>query len=118
MSNTLPATFEQRVKERITSTIADLVPEADLDTLIRAQLLHFQREELPKLIKAEIENQLRTAIKAEFAKPEYASTWSHFGGYGAGEAVKKLIEENAGAILNNMIGGMVQMAVQNMPRHF
>lgn len=114
MSNTLPATFEQRVKERISETIADLIPAEELDALVKAQVAHFQREELPKMIKAEITEQFKAAIKAEFAKPEYQPTWGKHGGMGASQAVKTLIEENASAVLNSLIGGMVQMTVQSM----
>lgn len=113
-SNTLPATFEQRVKERISGAIADLIPEQDLDVLVRLQLEHFQRTALPELIKAEITAQLMIAIKEEFKKPEYQGRWAHHAGMGASEAVKKIIEENAGAMLSSMMGSMVQMTVNNM----
>lgn len=122
MSNTLPATFEQRVKERISETIADLVPAEDLARLVAAQVAHFQGKELPELIKKEIHAQLAAAIRAEFSKPEYLGMWANNGTLGASEAVKEVITANMGAVLTSLVGGMVQMTVQqmqsNMPRAY
>lgn len=117
---TLPSTFVDRVKERVNEHIAGLVPDEELDKLVRLQVEHFQREELPKLIKAEISAYLGAAVKAELAKDAYRSIWNSNGTTGASMAVKKLIEENASSILQSMIGSMCQVTVQqmhnNMPR--
>jgi hypothetical protein len=113
MSN-LPATFEQRVKERISETIADLIPAEELDQLVKAQVAHFQRTELPEMIKTLIRAQFQAAINAEFEKGEYKGIWQSNGHLGASEAVSKIIQENAGAVLQSLIGGMVQMTIQQM----
>lgn len=121
MSN-LPATFEQRVKERITGAIADMIPEEDLTAMVKAQVERFRRVELPELIKNQISAQFTAAIKAEFAKPGYMPVWQQHGSMGASTAVKKIIEENASAVLSSLVGGMVQATIQqmqsNMPRMF
>lgn len=115
-------TFEQRVKARISEVAADLIPPEALDSMVTAQVAHFQREELPKMIKAAITEQYRLAVVAELAKPEYQHHWDIGGGYAASEAVAKIITENAADILANMIGGMAQNVVNqmrsNMPRTF
>jgi 4-aminobutyrate aminotransferase-like enzyme len=114
-------TFQQRVQERIAETIADLVPEEDLAKMVAEQVAHFQRHTLPELIKTEITKQMAEAIKVEFSKPEYRPVYNQFTGSGASEAVTKLITENAGAILHNMLGGAIQQTVyqmqQNLPRY-
>jgi hypothetical protein len=120
MSN-LPATFQQRVQERISETIADLIPAEDLAKMVADQVAHFQRNALPELIKAEITKQLAEAIKAEFSKDEYKPVYGQFSCPGASEAVKKIITESAGVILTNMIGGAVQQTIyamqSNLPRY-
>lgn len=120
MSN-LPTTFAERVRERITEQIADLIPAEDLTKLIELRITEFKHKELPKLIDDEIRAEFSKSIKAEFQKSEYQPIWNHMGGYGASEAVKKLVTENGGAILASMIGGMVHQTVlsmqQNMPRY-
>lgn len=120
MSN-VPATFAERVKERINEQIVDLIPQDELTRLVETQIAHFKHKELPGLIDAEIRAEVTKAIKVEFQKSEYQGIWDSMGGYGASEAVKKLITENGGAILSSMIGSMVHQVVcsmqNNMPRY-
>jgi len=119
MSN-LPATFEQKVKERISETIVDLIPAAELDELVKSHVAHFQTKELPEMIRTEIRAQFSAAIKAEFEKGEYRAVWTQNGQLGASEAVRAIIEQNAGVVLQSLIGGMVQATIaqmqHNMPR--
>jgi hypothetical protein len=89
MSN-LPATFEQRVRERINDSIADLIPSSELEELIKSQVSKFRQADLPEMIRAEIRTQFATAIKAEFTKAEYAPTWAQHGGMAGSEAVRKI----------------------------
>lgn len=110
----LPATFEQRVRERITETIADLIPPEELAKQVEAQVAHFKQQYLPKLIEQSIREQFAEAIRAEFAKPEYQPTWTSAGSMGASQAVKKLITDNGGDLLAGMIGSMVQQTIYSL----
>lgn len=106
-------TFEDSVKERLKSIVADLIPEERWDGIVRATVQDFERNDLPKLIKAELTEQYKKAIAAEFAKPEWQSTWSN-GEYGASEALKKLLVEAAPMVLASMIGGAMQSVTQQL----
>lgn len=117
MSN-LPVTFVDRVRAKISENIGDLIPEAELSRLVSEAVSHFQAKELPQLIKNEIHAQLQISIRAEFAKPEYQPVWEQYGGYGASTAVKRLIEENAGTMLQGLIGAMCQNVVSQMTRSY
>lgn len=112
------ATLEQRVKERVQETIANLIPDDELARLVEAQVQHFRANKLQELIQNAIRDKFSEAIRAEFSKPEWAPTWSQFGGVGASEAVKQIIEQSAGAILSNIIGSAVHMTLSQMQRHF
>jgi hypothetical protein len=114
MSNNVPMTLEQSVKARINETIGSLIPDETLTEMVKAQTNHFVRNELPDLVKRLIREQAEQAVKAEFAKPEYQTQWTHTGGYVAGEAIQKLVKENMGEIFTNMISGMVSLAVGAM----
>lgn len=113
MSN-LPTTFAERVRERISEQIAELIPQDDLTRLVEMQIAQFKNKDLPELINGAIREEFSKAIKAELQKSEYQAVWNGMGGYGAGEAIKKLVTENGGAILASMIGSMVQQVVNNM----
>lgn len=118
---TAVVTFEQRVKERIDETIASLIPDEELARLVEAQVAHFRAHKLNEMILKELHEKMALAVRAELAKPEYQSFWDTNGNRGASMAVTKLIEENAGAMLVSMMGGMVQMTISqmqsNMPRY-
>jgi hypothetical protein len=114
MSNNVPMTLEQSVKAKINETIGSLIPDETLTAMVQAQTTLFVRNELPDLVKRLIRGKAEQAVKAEFAKPEYQTQWTHTGGYVAGEAIQKLVKENMGEIFNSMISGMVSLAVGAM----
>lgn len=107
-------TFEQRVKARISEVAAELIPPEALDAMVSAQVAHFQREELPKLIKAEIQAMYVTALKVELAKPEYAAKWNAAGTMVAGDAIIELIESHGGGMLTSMVSMLVQQTLYSM----
>jgi hypothetical protein len=119
--NTELQTFESRVKEKLKDTIADLIPEKDLNKLVAASLESFKNKDLPDLIKKELNAHFTELIRKEFAKPEYAGNFNQQTQTFTSEAVKKLITENANLILANIISGAAYVAVQqmqnNIPRY-
>lgn len=106
--------FEDSVKQRLKAIVADLIPEERWDEIVRATVQDFERNDLPKLIKAELAEQYKKAITAEFAKSEWQSTWSSQGGFAASEAVKQMLIEAAPVILASMIGGAMENVKQQL----
>lgn len=113
MSN-LPTTFAERVRERITEQIADLIPPEELTNLIEIRIADFKHRELPKLIDDEIRTMLSSAIKSQFTKPEYQAQWDGYGSQGASEMTLHMIEANAPRVLSAMIGSAVQQAMYSI----
>jgi hypothetical protein len=114
-------TFEQRVRERISGTIADMVPPEELEQLVKSQVERFQRSELPDLILKTIRERYMAALRDELDKPEYKPQWTDGGGQVAGMAIQKIITENAGQMLASLVGSMVQQTMyqmqSNLPRY-
>jgi hypothetical protein len=106
-------TFEDSVKERLKSIVADLIPEERWDGIVRATVQDFEKNDLPKLLKNELTEQYKKAIAAEFAKPEWQATWSSAGPE-ASAALKKLLVEAAPMELASMIGGAMQSVTQQL----
>lgn len=106
--------FEDSVKQRLKTIVADLIPEDRWDAIVRATVQDFERNDLPKLVKAELSEQYKKAIAAEFAKPEWVPTWSNAGRQGASEALQKLLIEAAPMVLASMIGGAVEQVSCNL----
>lgn len=113
MSN-LPATLEQRVKDRINETIADLIPPDELARLVEMQVNHFRRDLLNEAIKNEVAKHFTEAIRLELGKPDYQPKWDQYGRQGASEAVQKIITDGAGSILAGLIGGAVHQTIYNL----
>ena len=51
-------------------------------------------------------------MKEYLESPEFKSTWYEHGQPVATEAVKKMIVDNSGVILQNMFGGMAQAMIE------
>lgn len=107
------ATLEQRVKERVQETIANLIPEDELGRLVEEQVAHFRRNKLQEMIANQIREQFEAVVKEELKKPEYQETWG-MGGPAASAIVQQVIKESAGDILNAMIGMHAQQIVNRM----
>ena len=111
MSN-LPISFEDSVKLKIKSIIADLIPEERWDGIVLAVTHEFLNKELPNLVKVELANHFRSLIAEELKKPEFMADYSS-GQMLASGYVSKMIMEMAPQILANMIGHQVQLQIQN-----
>ncbi len=106
-------TFEDSVKERLKSIVADLIPEERWNEIVRFTVQDFERNDLPRLIKAELAEQYKKVIAAEFAKPEWQATWNN-GVLGTSKALEKLLVEAAPMVLAAMIGGAMQSVTQQL----
>jgi hypothetical protein len=114
MNMSAVVTFEDSVKERLKSIVADLIPEDRWNGIVQATVQDFEKNDLPKLVKAELTEQYKKAIAAEFAKPEWQAQWNSAGAQIASEGVSKLIVEAAPLVLASMIGGAVQQVTYNL----
>lgn len=110
---TVPVTFEDSVKERLKSIVADLIPEEKWENIVRSTILEFETKDLPALIKAELTEQYKTAIRAKFAKQEWQSKWTGVG-QEASPIVRQMLIDAAPAILAQMIGSAAQQTLYNL----
>lgn len=106
-------TFEDSVKERLKSIVADLIPEERWETIVRATVREFETKDLPALVKTELANKYKEIITAELAKPEWQGRWNMVGPE-ASEVVSKMLIDAAPLILASMIGGQAQQLVSNL----
>lgn len=106
-------TFEDSVKLRIKSIVAELIPEERWEGIVRDTVQQFERVDLPGIIKAELSAHYQAAIKAEFAKPEWQAKFG-LAGTEASEAVRKILIDAAPAVLASMIGAAMQNVQQQM----
>ena len=105
-------TFEDSVKARLKDIVADLIPEERWEAIVKATVSDFEKNDLPKLIKVELQEQYKKAIAAEFSKVEWTGRWNN-GAMEASANVQKLLIEAAPAVLASMIGMASQQVMQN-----
>lgn len=105
--------FEDGVKMRIKSIVADLIPEDRWNDIVLSTVRSFEKDDLPKMVKKLLEEEYKKVIATEFAKPEWRETWTN-GSTGASEAVKTIIIDSAPLILASLIGGSMQSLVQQL----
>lgn len=104
-------TFEARIKEKLKESIADLIPAEKLDAIVRATVAEYTSKDLPALIKNELATQYKTAIAAEFSKPEWRETWSN--GQSISPALKQILIDAAPLLLASMMAGVSQSVIQS-----
>lgn len=112
MGNT-PTTFEDSVKERLKSIVADLIPEDRWDDIVRKTVVSFEKDDLPRLVKSELTERYKKAISEEFSKPEWQGQWNTIG-MQASPMLQKLIVDAAPLVLAGLIGGSMEQMIQNL----
>mgnify|MGYP001613329627 CR=1 len=110
--NTSVMTFEDSVKAKLKGIVADMIPEDRWDAIVRATVADFEKNDLPKLVKAELTEQYKAAISAEFSKPEWSGTWTD-AQMQASAKVQEILVASAPLILASMIGAGSQQVMQN-----
>lgn len=113
MSN-LPQQFQDRVKDRMKEVIGDLIPEADWQKMVDATIKEFLADDLPKLVKAELQADFAKKIAAELSKNEWAGWVSPNGQWTASAAVAEITKQVAPDLVHAMFSGIIQSSVYQM----
>lgn len=106
-------TFEDSVKARVKSIVADLIPEDRWDAIVQSTIASFEKDDLPKLIKSALTVEYQKAIAAELNKPEWQQKWGDPSGI-VSDNVKKLLIDAAPQIFAAILSNTVQVVVDNL----
>lgn len=126
------------IRERIRGALADLIPDEQWDTLIRAEVKDFLEDRtvernsyrdtyhqtvpagFKRLVREELTTETKNRLKTFFDSPEWTAQWEnrpgHQGGshYVASEEVKRLVLESSGQIISSVLSQAIQNVVTNM----
>jgi hypothetical protein len=115
LSNNLPVSFQDRVREKVRQEIGSLLSDDEYNQIVNAVYIQFVRADLPALVKDELVSHFRAQVKAELDKPEFTAGYDcQTGKTTPSEAIKALIIEVAPQAFASMFGGLLQDAVQRM----
>lgn len=121
-----PSRLMEGVKDRIKATFVSMMPEDAWVQMVEKAKDDFFSEDVDRysnykkpsqfslLVQQEFKAELSKKIKEFFATPEWQNTWDGKGKSVLAEEIKKIVVENSGAILLNMIGEPMAYAIQNM----
>lgn len=128
--NTLPAqtTIAEKVANRIRDQFMELVPAEDFENMVKAQIQWFTTRPSKKYANdKEPESPLESLLREELRKHysdavhkavnEWSGSWDQYGKATASEATKRLVTENADAILASMMAGLIQGALSDFNQH-
>ncbi len=123
-----PKDYVQAIRERIRGAIVDVIPPAQWDEMVLAEMKNFMEDHqvrdgyngvkiepsgLKTAIRKMLEDDAKTRVKAMLQSPEWAGHWdsSGSGGRMVSEKVEALIKDNASQILSAWIGQAIQNVV-------
>lgn len=122
-----PSKLMDGVKDRIKATFISLIPEDAWAKMVQDEIDRFfkpgetysynnNRDKFSPfqvLVQNELTNEMTKRLKEYLNSPEFQTTWDNYGQPVAQEAVKRMVVENAGAVLSSMYSGMAASMIQN-----
>lgn len=109
MSN-LPQQFQDRVRDRMKEVIGDLIPDDAWKSMVDKTISDFIRDDLPKLVKAEMTAQMQTAIRKELDGSEWLTQWSG-GNHLASPMMAEVLKQTAPEMVAALFGSIAQNAM-------
>ncbi len=118
----------ERLSSKLRTEIFDLIPEEQLQAMIRNVFEGFMKpatrdrhgnwvhdkDTLVTIIRDIIHSHLAEVVKTELAKPEWDIMYENAGTQVVSETLKIMIKDNAQAMFNDMVQGMVAMQVERL----
>lgn len=120
-----PSTLMQGVKDRIKSEFVSLIPDEQWSEMIKkeAQSFFHEREtgysnrqyasDFGILVRDELRKEAQKRLSEYLSSEEFNTIYDGYGQPITSEAVKKLIIENSGLMLQNMFGGMFSIMISD-----
>lgn len=126
-----PQDIMQGVKDKIKSSFVELIPEENWNQMIQAEIDNFFQKnkqantynnnqhnkyvsQFDLMINAELKKYADEKINEHLRGPEFQAMWGNHGVTKVSEGLAKIIVENSGAILGEMIGSIFQMKISQM----
>jgi hypothetical protein len=121
-----PAKIMDAVRDRIKAEFVSLIPEDAWKGLVDAEVKkffeapredHYSRgypSDFQRTVWGCLEVEVKKRVQEYLASPEWSQTWTDAGKPMASEAIKKILTDNASAVLTNVLGAAMQVALEQM----
>ena len=107
--------MRRRLAEMVHTGLVQLMPEEALMPYIKATEQRFLQDDLPKMVRDALFVKYRKAIDDYLSSPEFQQQWQVYGDQKLpSEAAKEILRQLAPELINQMFGGIIDAAVQDM----
>ena len=114
MAETLPVTFQEKLKQELKGRLADLLSDEEYTKLIQSTHQEFVRKDLPEMVKNQIREHYAALVRTELADNGLTEWKVDTSGYGqnkvAATLIKKVFEDGGAELL---LGSTLNMFVIN-----
>ena len=112
------------VKEKIKDSFVSLIPDEQWNEMVQKEVSSYFKEKqdgygdrgysssFTKDVHSVLSEEVKVKVK-EYLQANFNNTWYDNGVPVCNEKVEEMITKNAGKILSDMIGGTIQMSLQN-----
>lgn len=119
-------TLEQAIQQNIRNQFAELIPEEHFRELVKAEIDKFFSMPVPQdvskvsytpfgwLVHQSLMADIKAKIMVELSSPEYQLVWDSSGKPKVHESLKKIIVDNSGEILMNILAGASQESITQL----
>ncbi len=111
------ASFEDNVKAKLKNMVAELIPDERFNLLVHESIRDFEENHIRDLVKKELTKHFEAMVREEMGRPEWQAQWGNSGQVLASDVIRKLITENSGTILANMMSRVVEDMVFQLNNH-
>jgi len=108
-------TIIDNIRSKIMNEFANFIPKDQWDKMIKQEIDDLMspdnknRKSYKNVILKELEQETQKRITQYFESADWQQCWDNYGNPQASEAIKKIIIENSGLILQNMMAHTSQM---------
>lgn len=107
-------TFEQKVKERLDSIILDLLPQERMEEMVKAAIVKFEKDTLPKVIEDIVRTRVNAVAQQALSGSDFFSqTWTVMGPE-AGPVLQKYMIDAAPLMFAKMMSFAAAQALQDL----
>ena len=114
----------KNVKEKIKDAFVSLIPDDQWNSMVKLEIDRYFKEEsegygergrsssFTKDVHSVLSDEVKTRVR-QYLNDNFSSVWNSNGVPICDNKVNEFIEQNAGKVLQNMIGDMFRMALSN-----
>ena len=117
-SDTQVQTLQDTLRDRLRSTLLDIIPEEMFNELARSTTETFLRVDLPTLMREELKKYYLKSFQEHMQTPEFMEKYGYHmgmgGAYAPAQVFQKILEDNAAKMFAEAMGSIAARVTMDM----